>query len=40
MGWFAHVSNPQDPDDWAARYQEIIQSITPNSFLTIVDCHI
>lgn len=38
MGWFACVSD--EDDKWDANYSDILDGISDDKFLTIVDCHI
>lgn len=38
MGWFATVSN--ENDDWDQRFNELLNTLRPDQWITIVDCHI
>lgn len=40
MGWFATVSDEQDPEVWARHYNEMLESLRPDQWVTVVDCHI
>lgn len=38
MGWWACVSN--EDAEWDTKFQEMLHSLDPESYVTIVDCHI
>ena len=38
MGWWACVSN--EDAEWDTTFQELLSSLNPESYITIVDCHI
>lgn len=40
MGWFGCVSNEQDKNEWAKQFNEMIDNLSPSTWLTVVDCHI
>ena len=40
MGFFAIVSNEKLGYDWSAQFTDIIDSISEDAILSIVDCHI
>ncbi len=40
MGWFGFVSNEKETDRWNEEYASILESIKPEQFVTVVDCHI
>lgn len=40
MGWFATVTNAQDPNDWAYWVNSLLDSLDPDEMLTVIDCHI
>ena len=39
MGWFAMVSDSKG-DDWAEEFYTLLESVTDEQWLTVVDCHI
>jgi hypothetical protein len=40
MGWFGVVSDEKDHDDWAQSFTNFLNSLPPDTFISIVDCHI
>lgn len=40
MGWFGMVADEKPAEDWAAQYWAIVDSLTPETIVTVVDCHI
>jgi hypothetical protein len=40
MGWFACVSNEKDEVAWKGQIKELFDSAGPNSWVTVIDCHI
>lgn len=40
MGWFGVVSNEKDVNDWRTAYENILDSISDDTVITVVDCHI
>jgi hypothetical protein len=40
MGWWAIVSNEKDQDDWNAEVATMIEALSDDTLITIVDCHI
>jgi hypothetical protein len=38
MGWFGCSHDEQD--DWPNTYSEILNAVSDDEFLTVVDCHI
>ncbi len=40
MGWFACVSGEKDPETWTAMFNQLIESASEETMLTVVDCHI
>lgn len=40
MGWWACVSNEEDPDDWNKKFDELIDNLSDDTYLALVDCHI
>ena len=40
MGWWACVSNEKDRDAWAEEFEALLDKLSPDSWLTVVDCHI
>lgn len=39
-GWWGIVTNEMDEDVWATRVTELLRSLPPEKFVTVVDCHI
>lgn len=40
MGWFGCVSDEKDDAEWKKSFSEVFESLSPDTKLTIVDCHI
>lgn len=40
MGWFGISSNEQSQEDWNAQFWSLLDSLPPETMLTLVDCHI
>lgn len=40
MGWFAIVSNEKEETAWKSELKSLIEGLSPDTRLTIVDCHI
>lgn len=40
MGWWACVSNKKDEEVWAQEFATLIDEVSDDTLLTIVDCHI
>lgn len=40
MGWWNLVSNEKEEDDWNKEFNKLIKSLSEDTMLTIVDCHI
>lgn len=40
MGWWGCVSNEVSREEWAEKFNELIEGLDPSTPLTIVDCHI
>lgn len=40
MGWFGCSSNEMSQDDWNKQFWDMINSLDPDTQITIVDCHI
>jgi hypothetical protein len=40
MGWWAIVSDEKEDGVWEREFSELIDSLSPNTLLTVVDCHI
>lgn len=40
MGWWGCVSNEKDKGAWSGQIKDLIASLSPDTLLTIVDCHI
>lgn len=40
MGWFGCVSDEKERSDWKQSFKEVFDSLSPETKLTIVDCHI
>jgi hypothetical protein len=38
MGWWGIVTN--ETDDWSTKFSELIEGLSPETFLAVVDCHI
>lgn len=40
MGWFAMSDDHMTEDEWADQVNEIYERLDPETWLTLVDCHI
>jgi hypothetical protein len=40
MGWWACVSNEKAADEWQAEFNKLLESLPPETRITVVDCHI
>lgn len=40
MGWFAAVHDEKDPETWASVWDSLVRNVSPDTLITIVDCHI
>jgi len=40
MGWWAFVSDEKDKGQWDREFNILMDSLAPNTLLTLVDCHI
>ena len=40
MGWFACVEDEKPPEVWQGEVDSIIHSLSPDSWVSVVDCHI
>lgn len=40
MGWWGMTSNEEDSKTWNEKWAELLDSLDPNTYLTVVDCHI
>lgn len=40
MGWFGAVSKEKEGEVWQAEFAKLIESMSPDHWLTVVDCHI
>jgi hypothetical protein len=40
MGWWGVVSNEEDRDTWYQKYSELLDGLSDDTLLTLVDCHI
>lgn len=40
MGWWCHVSNEKNSDDWDAEVKALLKDLPADTLLTVVDCHI
>ena len=40
MGWWCHVSNAMGKEEWSKKWHDLIESVSEDERLTIVDCHI
>lgn len=40
MGWWGVVSNEVDRDEWDIQFRNLVDSLDPDSEVTVVDCHI
>lgn len=40
MGWFAMVSDEKDPDVWEREFSALFDTLPPDTWVAVVDCHI
>lgn len=40
MGWFGMVSDEKSKYDWSARFMDILDNLSDDAVLSVVDCHI
>lgn len=40
MGWFGCVSNEKEIDQWLVEFDKLIDSLPPETRLSLYDCHI
>ena len=40
MGWWGVVTNESDRSEWCAKYNELLNGLSDDTLLTLVDCHI
>jgi hypothetical protein len=40
MGWFACVSDEKPTEQWDAEFRKLLDSLDPETEITVVDCHI
>lgn len=40
MGWWGIVTDKKESDDWISEYQSLLDTISDDEYITIVDCHI
>jgi len=40
MGWWGIVTNEEDTDKWDEKFNEMLDGLSPETWLTVVDCHI
>lgn len=40
MGWWAVVTKAKDPELWDREFNKFLETLKPNEWLTVVDCHI
>jgi hypothetical protein len=40
MGWFGMTRNEKDRDEWNAQFAALLDGLSDNTLITIVDCHI
>ncbi len=40
MGWWGSVSNEQDVNEWYKQFTDLCDSVSDDTLLTVVDCHI
>lgn len=40
MGWWGIVSDEKDQEKWTAEFRKLIDELSDNELLTLVDCHI
>lgn len=40
MGWWANVSDEKDKDEWNTEFSKLLDDVSDDTLLTVVDCHI
>lgn len=40
MGWWGMASNEDTPEEWDKKFTELVKDLDPESWITVVDCHI
>lgn len=40
MGWWGIVVDEKNPDEWDSEWRKLVESLDPETEVTIVDCHI
>lgn len=40
MGWWATVHNEKDQEVWNIEFEKLLESVAPETLLTVIDCHI
>lgn len=40
MGWFGMSTNEKDPDAWDKEFSDLLDGLSPETWIAIVDCHI
>src|SRR5258706_5833810 len=40
MGWWACVSNEKDEGTWAEQFGNMLDSLSPDTWVSVIDCHI
>jgi hypothetical protein len=40
MGWWGSISDEKDVDEWNQQYMELLNDLSDDTLLTVVDCHI
>lgn len=40
MGWWGIITDEQDTDVWHAEFAKLVSNLPPETWLTVVDCHI
>lgn len=40
MGWWGIVRDEKDPDEWQRQVDSLVESLSPDTRITMVDCHI
>ena len=40
MGWWGIVHDEKDSDQWSREFEKLIEGLSDDTMLTVVDCHI
>jgi hypothetical protein len=40
MGWFGCSTQELDKETWNAQFRQLLEGLDPETWLTVVDCHI